>query len=1123
MRTSAEITIKRRESYRPYPSSHIRYRVVDVISVPITPDNRRVWKLMNEDSLTLVFRLAEPTNFYIGDFVEDELFGSFVITEEPAMASYEEKTGVYKYELRFDRDYIGWKNISFLMTHRDTDGSLKRVETEWVLTDVLEAHIKELITNVNEFAVENFDDFRQNRAYRYCIDGVNVGVYDFSNHIVSETKKVLPASYQYEGISESNRKRMSYITYSGANIYQALNDSLSKVYNCDWWVLENVYLAGDDTSIPAIPILCMGKCEFNDTMYFCATDDVSGGGMPNVEKISPSRNSSNYANRLYVYGATTNIPDTYNKSLIFNCTNKRTSPITLFKDSTRNMQERYLVSNYPDAKCNFEGGGSLLPPSTSTGPYWYEMGGAKLSNVYDTFKIKFKFDPHCVIDGTVIDSTIKYELIIDCVSGSWSHQYTTERITENWTLYIDAIEHEFTVSTANTLTNVSIAATLRVWVNQSYVTINGIDLEYGIASSEYPTNRTYNCKLRYNEMLYNIRFQRAASGVTYEWFTFVDSIPAGFDVGSSYEILPANEPEYDGLDYNKVPSSWFSNQFGDINSMRLTGEQRLLLPDGMMCLDSDNYSPTVVPRIEKVVVFDDIYPKCGLRIIAVKKQEGRVKVREYADGSVEYQDGTSYYIAVKMMTIGSDGNENDIAFDWQPQMRLEGEGLKIKFLTRDEELKYCGNPTATGQYMLSGLTFEVGLTSTNELIEFTTEDAYGEDHKYYGFIIAWNHEYGAQLPNASRYPCVGDTLVLSGWNTKYMDELGIIKAAENELKEQGELYLDAIEQEQFTFSCSMMSDWARANGMLPMGQRARVFHGALPIQENGQRYKESRVIGFEYKMDIPEDTPIYTIGETEAYSRLKQLEDALKAQSQSSVSGAIVATSAYTGGGGGGEITVDAYLSNSSTNPVQNKIVKGAIDNLQGQIDNIGRITVDSALSDSSTNPVQNKVITNALNDIEAGDGEWYNIKAGKGSNGLFTIIENYDSKLNDNSQYRMLLLRWRKGTTSGRFASWHAPFFARSGSVNAIAEIDRWWGISSNVQTMFAMSGNYFDDVLPLTIKQRSYDNKFAFRNTSNRKMRFGCAIYKLEDGAWIRKSNIAEYELYAKGLNSYSLSIRK
>ena len=55
---------------------------------------------------------------------------------------------------------------------------------------------------------------------------------------------------------------------------------------------------------------------------------------------------------------------------------------------------------------------------------------------------------------------------------------------------------------------------------------------------------------------------------------------------------------------------------------------------------------------------------------------------------------------------------------------------------------------------------------------------------------------------------------------------------------------------------------------------------------------------------------------------------------------------------------IDSALSNSSTNPVQNKVVKGALDD-KSDINHVH--TVDSALSNSSTNPVQNKVINTAL------------------------------------------------------------------------------------------------------------------------------------------------------------------
>lgn len=86
---------------------------------------------------------------------------------------------------------------------------------------------------------------------------------------------------------------------------------------------------------------------------------------------------------------------------------------------------------------------------------------------------------------------------------------------------------------------------------------------------------------------------------------------------------------------------------------------------------------------------------------------------------------------------------------------------------------------------------------------------------------------------------------------------------------------------------------------------------------------------------------------------------------------------------GANKIIVDTVLSNSSTNPVQNKVIQSALDGKAGttvatqsvngllssadkkKLDGIAtgatKITVDTALSDTSTNPVQNKVINSAL------------------------------------------------------------------------------------------------------------------------------------------------------------------
>lgn len=88
---------------------------------------------------------------------------------------------------------------------------------------------------------------------------------------------------------------------------------------------------------------------------------------------------------------------------------------------------------------------------------------------------------------------------------------------------------------------------------------------------------------------------------------------------------------------------------------------------------------------------------------------------------------------------------------------------------------------------------------------------------------------------------------------------------------------------------------------------------------------------------------------------------------------------------GATKITVDTALSSTSTNPVQNKVIKTELDKkagtavattsanglmsaadktkLNGIAKDANKTIVDTTLSDSSTNPVQNKVVKAALND----------------------------------------------------------------------------------------------------------------------------------------------------------------
>lgn len=96
-----------------------------------------------------------------------------------------------------------------------------------------------------------------------------------------------------------------------------------------------------------------------------------------------------------------------------------------------------------------------------------------------------------------------------------------------------------------------------------------------------------------------------------------------------------------------------------------------------------------------------------------------------------------------------------------------------------------------------------------------------------------------------------------------------------------------------------------------------------------------------------------------------------------------VCTQTPASGGGGSNITVDSSLSTSSTNPVQNKVVATALNNKQqalvsgtniktingtsilgsGNINVAASVDIDTTMSDSSTNPVQNKVVKSYIDE----------------------------------------------------------------------------------------------------------------------------------------------------------------
>lgn len=161
---------------------------------------------------------------------------------------------------------------------------------------------------------------------------------------------------------------------------------------------------------------------------------------------------------------------------------------------------------------------------------------------------------------------------------------------------------------------------------------------------------------------------------------------------------------------------------------------------------------------------------------------------------------------------------------------------------------------------------------------------------------------------------------------------------------------------------------------------------------------------------------------------------------------------------------------------------------------------------------------------------EWYNIFNAKGTDGkIYTVVENVSGTIiNNGSKYRLVLLKFRKQGKKGR--KWGMPMYnyemynlgrAKAPSDNAIIEADTWWPISSsNMTPWFSVTGHSLTSVLSLATRDRGAST-YEWKNTRNKKMKVGVAIYKKTSRGeigWQRCSNIAFIELYKNNSSSTS-----
>lgn len=286
-------------------------------------------------------------------------------------------------------------------------------------------------------------------------------------------------------------------------------------------------------------------------------------------------------------------------------------------------------------------------------------------------------------------------------------------------------------------------------------------------------------------------------------------------------------------------------------------QRRLMLPAGTLYID---VYPDMSQEeaIEDIVVFDEVYPRLESTMSSVST---RTETVTNEDGG---QETVTYY------------RYRDTGLNFSKDYILPGQELTIIF--------------QSGK--MNGLEFGVIFDPDNNGSQL--------------WEIVRSEDYGRPLPDDTIYPENDDKYILSGFDPKFVS-VQMIPDAEQELKEKAQKIADQRKKDDGTYYTTLRSEWVNEDKLkrfFEFGQKINLVNKAF--FENG---RESRVLGWEFNLDIPWDSPVYTIGESMPYSRLNDVEEKLES----------ITYKGHTYVGGGGS-SIYVIKTNDSTAPSDSNV-----------------------------------------------------------------------------------------------------------------------------------------------------------------------------------------------------------
>lgn len=831
-------------------------------------------ELMKEDYVELHFNLADPVFFPIGSYCtwNDKVYQ---VTEIQS-PTYDSNTGGYKYELKLEAYYFAWKNRMYKYKSKYNN----TLEASFNLTADLTQQVDTLVR---------------------CLNGVEGMRYNGTDEY----------TYEVHNVKVDGLDKVKTQSYSSVNYIDALAQ-IAEAWDTEWWVIGNV--------------IHFGKCQDAEGTN---VDFILG---KNVESMDGSKSETDYATRVYAFGSSNNLPANWDKGDV-------ELTVTGLKETTDSW---YFSSEYPFYSEYFDKVSQIKvekPAVNDFGTisidkktfYYYDkyligaVSGVKTEYISITAKntVKLREGTHEEQNSGIglflswstvgpIDSqwyiSGRIYAIVRCVdSGKGSavkiggKEYERVLAYKEYSLNLNEYgsgsgqqynSYQFCIPSVKLTeeTSVTIEYLLVLELSargvEGKLSISDETASLGFATTKEDSYTQAECKMTFTAN------NKEAKAIWYNTTQYIeptlDVHTSMFKIAKSAITLKGGEKfKLDNLVIAKLPTHFFPANKQDAEVIKALADTRLTLP-------SPGYIDTQEAKdgeiVEKVLVFDDIYPRTKSEITEVRDKLQNVVDENKQPTGEKY---TEYYIKT-----------NSFVFDSAWQLPT-GNNMQVIFQSGP----------------LAGLTFDVQFDSSE------TPTTPSIDHQFFR-ILRKQFDGGLYLPNKAMHPKKGNEFILTGWDSSRIENLGLIKNAQKELATETQKQIKKMMIDPNTYECTLFSDIAygvrektnitddSGNTLVDdygneivqdysgsdldaknawdfdLGRRVTMYNAAL--FRSGKR--ESRVMGYEKKMDIPYDSPTYIIGEKATYSKFKDLEKQINNEVSLNVGGSTLVSEGTSGG-----------------------------------------------------------------------------------------------------------------------------------------------------------------------------------------------------------------------------------